>query len=214
MSIISSLPYIAVVGIHTDVGKTSVCAALCFAFGFSYFKLIQAGSPQDRDTISLLSPHTKIYPNAITLQNSLSPHIAKKLENKDYAMADIALPEIESHERLLIETAGGLYTPLDSQSCVIDFLLRHKLPVLLVGGYYLGGINHILLSIKALLAQGIELLGLVISRCSSPYKEEFDSFIVQYCGVKIVHFEEFIQDFREKALRLKDSLTKAGFLIV
>ncbi|RAX56014.1 dethiobiotin synthase [Helicobacter sp. 10-6591] len=211
MSIISNLPYIAVVGAHTGVGKTSVCAALCFAFNFSYFKPIQAGSPQDRDTISLLSPHTKIYPNAITLHNPLSPHIAKKLENKDYAMADIALPEIESHERLLIETAGGLYTPLDSQNCMIDFLLHHKLPVLLVGGYYLGGINHILLTTKALLAQDIKLLGLVVSGCSSPYKEEFDSFILQYCGVKIAHFEEFSQDFGEKALRLKDSLIKQGF---
>ena len=49
---------IFICGSHTDVGKTSVSAALCYAYGFEYFKLIQAGIPTDSQKIQELSPKT------------------------------------------------------------------------------------------------------------------------------------------------------------
>ncbi|MGI0406569.1 dethiobiotin synthase [Helicobacter himalayensis] len=205
------LQRLSIAGAHTDIGKSAVSAALCFGLDFAYFKLVQAGKEEDKDIIASLAPKTKIYPNGFTLQTPASPHIAKNIENVEYNGLQIPLPE--TPQPLLLETAGGLYTPLDSQNCVIDYLALHKLPVLLVGGYYLGAINHILLSIEALKMRGIELLGLVMSegKEKSAYADSFDSFIAQYSGVKIARFRHFERDcenadFQAKALELKASL--------
>lgn len=174
-----------VVGSHTNVGKTLVSAALCFGFGFDYVKLIQAGFPQDREIIASLSPKTRIFPNGITLQTPASPHIGKQLESVEYEGLQIALPRSEN---LLIESAGGIYTPLDSDFCNIDFVSASGLPVVLVGGYYLGGLNHILLSLKALAARKIEILAVVIS---GECEDKMDKFLSKYYELEnltLAHF--------------------------
>ncbi|MCI5968869.1 dethiobiotin synthase [Helicobacter sp.] len=193
---------IFIAGSHTDVGKTAVSAALCYAFNLEYFKLVQAGIPQDCERIKTLSPKTKIHPNGITLQTPASPHIAMKKEGVFYRGLEIPLPQARN---LLVESAGGLFTPLDLKMCMIDYLEASKLPCVLVGGYYLGGINHILLSLQALKARRIALLCLVIS---GEQNLEMDSFLQNYAQVRIAHFEIFnnTQSFRENALALKQEI--------
>lgn len=193
---------IFIAGSHTDIGKTTISAALCYGFNFAYFKLVQAGVLHDCENIKALSPQTKIYPNGISLQTPASPHIAMQKEKISYKGLEIALPE---SKHLLIESAGGLFTPLDATHCMIDFLSAKKLPCLLVGGYYLGGINHILLSIEALKMRGITILGLIISKTQNV---AMDAFIQKYTGVKIAHFEIFssTKEFQEKALLLKKEI--------
>lgn len=193
-------------GSHTDVGKTSVSAALCYAFGLEYFKLVQAGIPTDSQKIQSLSPQTKIHPQGILLKTPASPHIAAQIEKIDYNGLEIPLPP---SNHLLIESAGGLFTPLDSKVCMIDYLQKHRLPAILVGGYYLGGINHILLSIEALKQRNIELLGLIIS---GRQNSQMDLFIQNYSGVKIAHFPTYTDDFESQAQNLKNSLKKLGIL--
>lgn len=74
---------------------------------------------------------------------------------------------------------------------MLDFMEKNNLPTLLVGRYYLGSINHILLSIEALRAREIKILGLVIS---GEGNEDFDSFISSYADIKILHLQTFDQD--------------------
>jgi dethiobiotin synthetase len=64
---------------------------------------------------------------------------------------------------LVVETAGGLLVPLGRDWLQIEQLQRWNLPVLLVGRSGLGTLNHCLLSIEALRARGIHLLGLVLN---------------------------------------------------
>ncbi|MDD6055712.1 MAG: dethiobiotin synthase [Helicobacter sp.] len=193
---------IFIAGSHTDVGKTAVSAALCYSLKLDYFKLVQAGIPQDCEKIKALSPQTKIYQNGITLKTPQSPHIAMQIEAINYNGLEILLPE---SKRLLVESAGGLFTPLDLNVCMIDYLAYKKLPCILVGGYYLGGINHILLSLQALKERGILLLCLIISK---EQNKQMDSFIQKYFGVKIAHFERFNNplEFSQNAEKLKKEL--------
>ena len=192
---------IFIAGSHTDVGKTSVSAALCYAFDLEYFKLVQAGIPTDNARIQSLSPKTKIHPSGITLQTPASPHIAMQKENIHYNGWEIPLPHAQN---LLVESAGGLFTPLDLESCMIDYLEQSKLPCVLVGGYYLGGINHILLSIQALKTRGIPLLGLIISKERNP---QMDAFIQAYAHVKIAHLDSFdTKSFKHCADALKQEI--------
>lgn len=190
---------IFIAGSHTDVGKTSVSAALCYAFKLDYFKLVQAGVPTDSQKIQTLTPKTKIYPSGITLQTPASPHIGMQVEKISYNGLEIPLPKSDN---LLIESAGGLFTPLDTQKCMIDFLSISQLPCLLVGAYYLGGINHILLSIEALRVRKIPILGLIISK---EQNKSMDTFIESYAKIKIAHFTEYHNQatFQENAEKLK-----------
>lgn len=146
-------------GIHTDVGKTHFSAAFCANFNYDYFKLIQAGTPTDSEFIAKFSPKTKIFKEGIFLQTPASPHLGKIKEKLDYKALDIILPKSEN---LLIELAGGLFSPMDENYTMIDFVNIFKHPTILVAKYYLGSINHILLSIEALKQRNINLLALVM----------------------------------------------------
>jgi dethiobiotin synthetase len=68
---------------------------------------------------------------------------------------------------LIVELAGGLMVPLDSGPsdglCNIDLLSEWGLPVVLVANYYLGSINHTLLSVDAIRCRDITLAGLVFN---------------------------------------------------
>ncbi|WP_299546091.1 dethiobiotin synthase [uncultured Helicobacter sp.] len=197
---------IFIAGSHTDAGKTSVSAALCLAFNLEYFKLVQAGTPQDCTKIKQLSPQTIIHPNGITLQTPASPHIAMQKENIFYKGLTIPLPTAQN---LLVESAGGLFTPLDLKCCMIDYLEASNLPCLLVCRYYLGAINHILLSIQALKMRKIPLLCVVVS---GEQNLEMDSFIKEYAKVKIAHFANFCdtKSFQAQAQALKQELKTLG----
>ncbi|TEY04594.1 ATP-dependent dethiobiotin synthetase BioD [Campylobacter sp. US33a] len=172
-------------GIHTDAGKTHCSAALCANFGFDYFKLIQAGEPTDSDFIRKLCPKTRIFKEGMLLKTPASPHLGRKKENLNYKAFDIALPK---SEHLLIESAGGLFTPLDDEKTVIDYMARFKHPTFLVAKYYLGSINHILLSIEALKQRNIEILALVMMGEKDLLQDEF---IQNYTKVKITNLPFF-----------------------
>ena len=68
---------------------------------------------------------------------------------------------------IIVELAGGLMVPLNdrpqTQLCNIDLLQQWGLPVILVASYYLGSINHTLLSNEALASRGLETAGLVFN---------------------------------------------------
>lgn len=190
---------ICVAGCHTNVGKTYTSAMLCASLGYDYFKIIQAGMPKDCEIIASFAPHSKIYPEGYVLQTPASPHIGKKIEKANYNAKEITIPQSKN---LVIETAGGLYSPIDEKYCMIDFISHHHLKTLLVGGYYLGSINHILLSIEALKNRNMQLMGLIMS---GEQNKDFDNFISEYAKVKILHlpffdksnFETIKKDFKQ-----------------
>lgn len=149
------MPQIYIAGIHTDVGKTHFSVAFCKAFGYGYFKLVQAGEPSDSSRIRAFMPDCEVFSEGIYLATPASPHIAKVLEGCEYHALDLAIP---CATNLIIELAGGLYTPIDDTLCMIDYMLAYPRPCILVGRYYLGCINHILLSMQALHTANIEVL--------------------------------------------------------
>lgn len=234
---------IYVAGIHTDAGKTHFSAAFCKAFGYSYFKLIQAGTPTDTQRVSELlklaqdkeckhhsasttshknqknnsdtkmakNYQAKIYKEGISLATPTSPHIAKIREKIHYDK--IPLPQ---DENCLIELAGGLYTPFDEKCCMIDFMRENPAATVLVGRYYLGCINHILLSLQALKQANIKVLCLVMSEkdyTQDDFTNEsalIDRFISDYALLPIVHlpfFADNADDFVHSAEVLYEEIS-------
>src|SRR5690606_6067762 len=144
-------------GIGTDVGKTLVSAILCQKFKYDYWKPVQCGDLENSDSgkVKTLSPDTRIFPEAYSLKEPLSPHHAAELESLSISGVDI--PE---SQHLLIEGAGGLMVPINNDLFTFaDFAKEYDLPVILVSQNYLGSINHTLLSLELLNQKNINLIG-------------------------------------------------------
>ncbi len=162
---------IYIAGAHTDVGKTHFSALFCHTFNYDYFKLIQAGKPTDSEFVHQVSPKTTIHENGIFLKTPASPHIGKILENQSYNALDIKIPNVKN---LIIELAGGILTPIDEKHTMLDYVCANRHALILVGKYYVGCINHILLSFEALEARGIDVLALVMMR----YEKDSDTNLI------------------------------------
>jgi len=145
-----------VTGTDTNIGKTVFCAGLCGLLGARYWKPVQAGldGATDSDVVAEFSG-AEIVPEAYRLKLAASPHQAAAEE------AVIIDPDalIPPQGPLVIEGAGGLMVPLNHQTLYIDVFARWGIPLILCARTRLGTINHTLLSIAAIRARKIPLLG-------------------------------------------------------
>ena len=176
-------PPIALTGIHTDIGKTVCAAVLARALQCDYWKPIQAGSLDhtDSDTVRRLSDTTHIHPETYRLQLAASPHTAARAEQVTIALTDLNAPATQ--QPLLIETAGGVCSPINDQHVVADLLAHYHWPTVLVTQHYLGSISHTVSAIDALKARGIRILGLIVN---GDAHAESEQFITQYSQLPIL----------------------------
>jgi dethiobiotin synthetase len=155
-----------VVGTDTDVGKTLVAACLVSAWGADYWKPVQTGAgedPGDSATVSRLtglSP-SRIHPPRHVYAAPLSPHAAAALEGASIALDDFVAPRTD--RPLVIEGAGGVLVPLNESDLMVDLVLRLGFPAVVVARSGLGTINHTLLTLEALRARGVHILGVVMN---------------------------------------------------
>lgn len=170
---------LGIAGIHTNIGKTICSAVLVEALGFDYWKPVQAGSLDETDSMwvkqHISNTQSIIFPERHLLKLAASPHWAAEKENIEIKAEDFVLPE--SKNGLVVETAGGLMTPLSKTFLNIDLVKQLKLNVLLVSNTYLGSINHTLLTCQVLKQAGVNKVGIV------------------FCGEKVTHATEFILDY-------------------
>ena len=93
----------------------------------------------------------------------VSPHLAAQSAGVSLSLSAIAdyCAQFSGYDPLVIEGAGGLMVPLNSQETWLDFLTMTKIPVILVVGLTLGCINHALLTASVLESKGLKLVGWV-----------------------------------------------------
>ncbi|WP_368647679.1 dethiobiotin synthase [Castellaniella ginsengisoli] len=169
-------PGVFVTGTDTDVGKTLVSAILAKAWGADYWKPYQTGVaslPGDTETVAaLLGPEGGhvLHAPACVLQAPLAPWAAARAEGVTLEMAGLRPPRTAAP--LVVEGAGGLYVPVDDDHMMIDLAARLALPVVLVARSTLGTINHTLLSLRALRAQALPVMGVVMNGPPSPGNRE------------------------------------------
>ena len=147
-----------VAGIGTDVGKTIVAAILVKALKAAYWKPVQSGLERDTDIIQTLIPEARCYPEAYHFKMPASPHQAAAAEG----LIIESLPVPYHEGTLIIELAGGLMVPLRPDLLSLDWAKTLEAEWILVSRYYLGSINHTLLSLAALEGQkvkGVVLIG-------------------------------------------------------
>lgn len=166
-----------ITGIGTNVGKTIVSAILTEALIADYWKPIQSGISEGKDStiINTLISNSKtvIHPETYLLTEPLSPHFAAKIDGINIDLSKITLPNgfgcspensnNPKKNHLMIEGAGGLLVPLNQKNYVIDIAKQHNCKIILVISNYLGCINHSLLSIHYLIKHGYDVQALVFN---------------------------------------------------
>ena len=152
---------IVITGTDTGIGKTVFSAGLAGLLDGFYWKPVQSGLDEETDSevVSRLSglPAGRVLPEVYRLRMPLSPHRSAEIDGVAIEAAKLSLPDLPGP--LIIEGAGGLMVPLNRQTRFIDIFQEWQLPVILCARTALGTINHTLLSIEALRARSIPLVG-------------------------------------------------------
>jgi len=153
---------IIVTGTDTGIGKTVFSAALAGALDGYYWKPVQSGLEEETDSeiVQRLSalPPDRILAEAYRLRTPASPHLAAELDGITIAPQALSLPDTD--RPLVVEGAGGLLVPLTREVTYLDVIARWRTPVVLCARTALGTINHSLLSLEALRARDVAILGI------------------------------------------------------
>ena len=172
---------ILVTGTDTGIGKTVFAAALAAALGATYWKPIQSGLDGDESdsTTARRLGVAHVRPEAYRLTEPLSPHRAAELDGIEIDPLRLALPPIDGP--LVIEGAGGLLVPVTRSLLFADLFAQWQAPTVLVARTALGTINHSLLSVEAMRARSIPILGIAFVGDAN---EDNEATICALAGVK------------------------------
>ena len=156
---------LVIAGIGTDVGKTVAAAIIVESMKADYWKPIQAGELDytDSDKVQELISNNKsvIHQEAFRFSKPMSPHASAEMDRITLKVELIEFPKTEN--TLIIELAGGILVPLNQTETNIDLIKKWQLPVILVVNFYLGSINHTLLSVDVLKKTNCSLTGLLFN---------------------------------------------------
>lgn len=178
----SNLRSVFITGTDTGIGKTRVSVALLrglvakginalgmkpVASGCSHF---DAGLRND-DALALLDAGYKPIGyadvNPWALQEPIAPHAAAALVGTTITLEPIETAYRTLHadaDCVVVEGVGGWAVPLSESLMQAAIPQSLRLPVILVVGLRLGCLNHALLSARAILDDGCELLGWIGNR--------------------------------------------------
>ncbi|REJ80383.1 MAG: dethiobiotin synthase [Bacteroidetes bacterium] len=175
----------AIAGIHTGIGKTISSAVLAEALNADYWKPVQAGNIEDSDSIfvrqHIRNTKTFIHPEQFLLKLAASPHQAAEAEGIEILLTDFKLPQTSNS--LIVETAGGIFSPLNRKHTMLDLIKHLNIPVILISQNYLGSINHTLLSIHAMMNSGVKIEGLIFNGLYNSASEEY---ILEHSGINLL----------------------------
>lgn len=184
-----------ITGTDTNIGKTiAACALLqtivrtgCRAIGY---KPVASGCHytdeglRHNDALALMANSNVLLPyhqiNPLTFLEPTSPHLASFNEGRsiDASVLSVGLRVLEGQaEWLVIEGAGGWFTPLGHELLYSDWVAAEQLPVILVVGIKLGCINHALLTALAVQQAGLLLVGWIINH-HLPIKNLSNDYLV------------------------------------
>lgn len=186
---------IFVTGTDTSVGKTIVSSILLkkankLGYRTAGYKPISSGAKKEKiknknekyqfinqDAV-ILQKNSSITldikeVNPIVLFENVPPHIISSIENKTIQKKDLSLGLynlIQKSNWILIEGAGGWYTPLSEKVLFSDWVREEKLEIIFVVGIKLGCINHAILTEKAILSEQLICLGWIANNVLPPNK--------------------------------------------
>ncbi len=165
-----------VLGIGTDIGKTFFIENFCRKInGAKAIKPIISGAKDDdknSDSAKILA----VMNQELTVENlnkispwrfeiAASPHFAGEVDYKN--LLNFCRQKIEeaknNDEILLIESAGGVMSPINNDKTFLDLARDLQIPTILISANYLGAISHSLTAIEVLKKNNIFIEKIVLN---------------------------------------------------
>jgi len=172
---------IYVTGTDTNVGKTVVTGLLGRylldrGYNVATQKWVQSGRTpsggdidahlkfmkKGRDYIKGYSQYVRPY----SFKFPSSPHLASSLEGRRISANRIKKSFRALSKRfdfVIVEGIGGALVPFNNRGLIVDIAKDLRLPVLIVVGNRLGAINHTLLTVEAMKARGMRIIGAIFN---------------------------------------------------
>jgi len=168
-----------VAGTDTEIGKTLTSSAMLYALSRSGVRtcgmkpvaagaVMKNGRLHNDDADQLAEAGNVSLPQELTtpfmLREPAAPHIAAELEGRKIDPVPILAAYLEIAaltDATVVEGVGGFRVPLTDAYDTADMAQQLALPVVLVVGMRLGCINHALLTVEAIQARGLKLVGWV-----------------------------------------------------
>lgn len=137
--------------------------------------LAAMGIPITLDNIKKISPWR--------FKEPLPPHLASAQAGKplnldeivDFCQEQLAKFE-DKPDFLLIEGAGGVMVPLNTETTLLDLMARLNCSCLMVSGSYLGTLSHTLTALSCLEQRKIPVKGVVLCQSIQSYTDFTDVF--------------------------------------
>ncbi|CAC9609508.1 Dethiobiotin synthase BioD (EC 6.3.3.3) [uncultured Gammaproteobacteria bacterium] len=205
-------------GSGTNVGKTWIASYIIQALSVKY--TVVARKPIESDCIKTadgLMPKDAVLLNNLCanpepihtvckfrFESCVSGEKASAQQGIVVELQDLvdAVQPINDDDFVVIEGAGGLYSPIAQQALNSDFALALKLPVVIVVKDELGAINQALLSINAAKKHKLNIIMLVLNQITSNNLDNEEA-LSAYTDVEVVTFnKEKIDDFNAKVINL------------
>lgn len=211
-----------IAAIDTDLGKSFLVENLCEVYlqnkiAITAIKPVASGFKIDDETSdcarilkALGKEPSQENVNLITPWQFLeasSPNFAAKKEQKSInfdEIVDFCQKNIENSKKngeiLLIESAGGIMTPINDDKTFLDLSLALKIPVLLLTANYLGSISQTLCAAEALNKNNIFIERIILNENLEHFKKtssasdfEVMKIIENISGVKTALLNNFIK---------------------
>ena len=188
---------LVVAGTDTGVGKTTVTRGLLRALVLrgvnpTPYKPVETGvlDPDQSDAAALrqaaraTASLQRVCPFFLRLP--VAPVVAARDEGIELSVAALcnAQPPYTGGP-LIVESAGGILSPISRYETNADLVVALDFPVLLVGRNSLGTINHCALAVRELRQRRLQLAALVLVNVSPPGPDGSTnaSCIADLCGV-------------------------------
>ena len=107
----------------------------------------------------------------------ISPVRAAHLANKVLTTEQLVSICLQGSEDgfLLVEGAGGFYSPLAENGLNADLAVALQLPVLLVADDKLGALSQVLLNVEAIQMRGLHIAGVVLNALNNDQNDHMDN---------------------------------------
>lgn len=163
-----------ITGTDTGIGKTTVAAGILkLLYGskkVSYWKPVQTGTIIGDDTkevkeLTSLDDASFLEPGC-RFPDPVAPMLAAKQFGKTIDLDKLMsfYNSVKEERFLVMEGAGGLLVPMTEETLLVDFVKRLSVPVIVVAPNRLGTINQTLLTLQCCRENGLEVLGVVLTR--------------------------------------------------
>ena len=188
-----------ITGSDTDVGKTYIACELIrqmrqLNLEIEVRKPVESGCLSDstgrliaNDAMKLQAANENCEPvEKIALYRfkaALAPHRAARLEGRHLYTADLlAACELDSpNHSLIVEGAGGFYSPLSEDGLNADLASLLQLPVIIVVNDRIGAVNQALMTIQAVERQHLNIAIVILNQVVEPDDNDMDNVVDLKC---------------------------------